>query len=171
MLVVAILLSLLMCLTPARAADPNEGITLWGLTADGANHAVTLRLGGLKDGIELGGTIKYWDWQPDWGPSPDGAGGYAILHVPEIIDVEDVPLLPDSWKPYLDRMIGRPYIGFEGIIPLHKEGRTPKINWLIGTLISLDPQSKRAIVLEAQSGQGVSHDADTVVTVGAMFLW
>ena len=56
-------------------------------------------------------------------------------------------------------------------MPLHKEARTPKVNWIVGTLISLDPQSKRAIVLEAQSGQGVSRDAKTVVTVGAMFLW
>lgn len=163
---------LLTCLTTAsKAADPNEGLTVWGLAADGADHSVTGRLGWLKDGIELGGTIKYWDWSPDWGPSPDGAGAYAILHVPELINVEDVPLLPDGWEEFLDTMLGRPYLGFEGIMPLHKEGRRPKFNWLVGTLISLDPQFKRALVFEVASGQGVARDAETVVSFGAMFRW
>ncbi len=169
-LLVVMVMIVMLVASVTSAKDPNNGLTTWVLTADGADHAVTARVGWIEKFFEFGGAVRYWDWTPEWGPQPEAAGGYVAIHIDEVVRLTDQ--LPDSgWEEFLHTLLGRPYVGIEGLVPLKGEQRTPKINWLVGTLISTDPDFRRAVAVEVASGQGVADDAETVLSIGAFLRW
>ena len=159
-LIVAIVLILS---TVASAGD----WTLWGLTGDGADHSAGLRIGNVQDQIEFGFSANWWTMRPDWGPQPDAMGGYLIFHIDELVAVSDTDLPDAGWEEFLHKFLGRPYVGVEALIPTQGDQRTPKVNWLVGTLVSTSDDFKRSLVLEYSSGQGVASDAEKLLKIGA----
>jgi hypothetical protein len=154
----AMSLLLMLCLsTSSCAAD----LTLWGLTADGADHLIGLRLGLEQDEskIEFGGSVKWQAAQPEWGPEPDQVGLYCIVH--DLITIGNVDT-PANW---LEGMLARPYAGMEGMIPTNGEQRKPRINWLVGTLFSSDPEFRWSIAVEYGTGQLIVDEADQIWTI------
>lgn len=162
--IVAIVMFVL-CVSNAQAADPNDGLTLWGCAADGADALMGVRVGWVADKVELFGTAKWFTYEPDWGPEPTAVGGGIIFHVNEFAQVTD-PAPDSGWEEILHSFVGRPYAGLEFLLPVDGPGRTPKINWLLGTLLSTSTDMKQSLVVEYATGQGIAEDAEQIVTFG-----
>ena len=161
-LIVAIVVALL-AVAPCNAGD----WTLWTLTGDGADHSAGLRIGNVQDQIEFGFSANWWTMRPEWGPNPDAMGGYVAFLIDELVGISDADLPDAGWEEWLHAFVGRPYVGVEALIPTQGTQRTPKVNWLAGTLLSTSDDFKRSLVLEYGSGQGVAADAEKILKIGA----
>lgn len=145
----------------------SDGITLWGLTGDGADHRMDTRIGLTREKVEVGAQFSWLTVEPDWRlDDPDAAGAYCFFHINEILQVTD-PLPDSGFENFLHTLLGRPYAGMEALIPCDGDQRTVKINYVIGTLLSVDEDFDWALVVEWKSGQGIGHEASSIVTVGA----
>ena len=166
-LVVMMMVSLLL----AGTAVASDGITFWGLTGDGADHLLNARVGITREKVEVGASVAWLTVEPDWRlDDPDAAGPYCFFHINEILQITD-PLPDSGFENFLHTMLGRPYAGIETLIPCDGDQRTVKINYVVGTLLSLDEDFDWALVVEWKSGQGIGHEADSIVTVGARILF
>ena len=162
---VTIMTIVLLMTAVANAGDPNDGLTLWGMSADGADHLFGARIGWVENQIEVGGSVSWLDPDMDWGPEPDFLGGYIVFHINETAKVQD-PLPDNVFEQWLHAFIGRPFVGIEALMPVDGEQRTPKINWLVGTLISTSKDFKRSLVIEFATGQGIASDAEQILKIG-----
>ena len=160
-----LVLTIVMAMSVVANAGDWGDWTLWGLTGDGADHTANIRIGNVKDRVEIGGTVAWWTMRPNWGPEIDAAGIYGIFHMDEIIQVID-PVPNNLWDDFVQAFIGRPYVGIEALMPTQGAQRTPKVNWLAGTLLSTSDDFKRSLVIEYASGQGVASDAEKILKVG-----
>ena len=172
-----IMLSIVLLLFMVAGARANGGLTLWGITGDGADHAITARVGWTVDKVEAGACVSWFTAEPEWGPEPDVYGAYGIFHVNEFVDFDD-PSPNSLWEDWLHRLVGRPYIGLEGLIPCDGHDRTILINYLVGTLITLaedadtQPDFRLGRVVEYKAGQAVASAADhsdSLVAVGLRY--
>jgi hypothetical protein len=145
MLIVAVLL---MACVPAKA-----DLTVWGLSADNADTLLETRLGWEADRIESGLGLKWFTRDPEWGPGPDVVSGYLMYHVDEVVQADDET--PDNpLEELLHGLAVRPYASLELAVPTQGEQRQVQTNFLVGTLFSLDPEFKRAFVIEYIEGEG-----------------
>jgi len=142
-----------------------DDIALWGLSSDAADQFIAARLGLVRDQVEVGGTVRWLTREP-WNEDVDLAGAYLIF-TPDIkVDVDD-PSPDNIFGDIMGLLIGKPYLGVEGLIPTHGSDRSIKINWLAGTLISLDEEMKTALVVEVATGQAIASTNDTIYSFGA----
>jgi len=155
---------LLLCLLLAGVTFADDGITLWGLTADNADSLLNVRVGyETKQRFEFGATAKYLTGNPEFGPEPDLFGGYLIYHINEILGIED-PAPDNPWEELLHRLVGRPYAGGEILISQKGEERA-RGNVIVGTLFGVadDPDYTVAFAVEYVTGDA----SDETVTIGA----
>jgi len=142
-----------------------DDIALWGLSSDAADQFIAARLGLVRDQVEVGGTVRWLTREP-WNEDVDLAGAYLIF-TPDIkVDVDD-PSPDNIFGDIMGLLIGKPYLGVEGLIPTQGSDRSIKINWLAGTLISLDEEMKTALVVEVATGQAIASTNDTIYSFGA----
>ena len=158
------LVLLLVLLASVCQAGDNDGMALWGTTSDAADQFIAARLGIERDQVEIGGAVRWFTREP-WNEDVDAAGAY-IIFTPDIrVEVAD-PSPDNIFGDVLSLLIGRPYVGVEALIPTKGRDRSVDINWLAGTLISLDPDFKTALVVEFATGQAVASKNDNIVVIG-----
>ena len=170
-------LSFILLLFMVAGLQADDAWTAWGLTGDGADHALTARLGRAFGQFELGGQLSWFTAEPEWGPEPDVAGGFGIFHIDELVTFDD-PSPDNFWEEWLHRFVGRPYVGIEGLVPTDGSDRTILINYLAGTLITLAedeqtaPDWRLAVTVEYAAGQAVASDedhSDAMVRIGMRY--
>lgn len=164
--VVTILVAILLMAATAHAADPNEGLALWGLSADNADSLMEFRIGWEYERIEPGIGLKWFTGNPQWGPEPDAIAGYVAYHVNEFIVIDD-PEPDNLLEEFLHQFTARPYTLIEWALPIQGEGRQIRTNFAVGTSFSNDPQFKWAFVTEYIVGDGVvTAEDDWAVKLG-----
>jgi len=142
-----------------------DNLALWGLTSDGADEFIAARLGLERDQVEVGASVRWLTREP-WNEDVDLAGAYIVFTPDITVEVQD-PSPNNIFGDVIGLLIGRPYIGVEGLIPTHGHDRGVKVNWLAGTLISLDPEMKTALVVEYATGQAITDEDDNIISIGA----
>ena len=157
------IVTLIMLLVATGAQADN--LALWGLTSDGADEFIAARLGLERNQVEVGASMR-WLMREPWNQDVDLAGGYLVFTPDITVEVED-PSPNNIFGDVIGLLIGRPYVGVEALIPTHGHERGVKVNWLAGTLISLDPDMNTALVIEYASGQAVGDENDNIVSIGA----
>lgn len=161
---------LLLCLFVAgvtQADDPNEGIALWGGTSDAADSVIASYLGIVRNNVEVGAVVK-WETREPWNEDVDLAGAYIFFHVPVTTEAKLPNLAWDEWAGVL---LARPVIGVEGLIPTHGHDRSVDVNWLAGSLISLDPSFKTSLAILFATGQNTGNGSDNVVMISGRILF
>ncbi len=123
-----------------------QGLALWGITGDGADHMLSVRLGLEQGPVEVGVAVKGFTAQPEWGPEIEAAGPYVLLHGPAF----DLGILL------------RPYGGAE--VMFDPEGTSWRnafslnkldVNYIAGVLLSTDPNFGWALSAGYSTGQGL----------------
>jgi len=158
-----IVMLVLLVAATVQAADPNDGISVWGTTTDAADSAIGAYLGLVRNNVEIGGVVK-WDTREPWNQDVDMAGAYLMFHIPIVLKAESPNPAWDEWAGYL---CAKPVIGVEGLIPTSGRDRSVDVNWLVGTLISLDPQWKTSLAVLYTTGQATGNGDDDILSIGA----
>lgn len=153
---------LLMVLLPSSGC--NEELAVWGLGAEGADAQARVGVG--SDDFEVGGSVRYFSDNTDWGPEPDVVGGYFIYHLTQEVTVDDTPK-NSPIGPVLEMLVARPYAGAELVVPVVGEKQWG-MNWIVGTSFTTQYEGVPwAIVVEYMHGEeGVAADSDDVVSLG-----
>jgi len=159
------LVMLIVLLVAAAGVQAEDKLAVWGLTSDGADEFIAARLGLERDQVEVGASVRWLTREP-WNEDVDLAGAYIVFTPDITVEVQD-PSPNNIFGDVLGLLIGRPYVGVEGLIPTHGHDRGVKVNWLAGTLISLDPEMKTALVVEYVTGQAIGD----VFSIGARIRW
>lgn len=168
--IVVLIVALLLVPMNAKATD---GVAVWGLAGDGADHSANFLAGLIRDlgkgEAEVGVSIAWFTAEPEWGPEPDAVGPYFAYHLEELMQISDVS--PDGlWEGMLHALVGKPYLRIEGLFPCDGPDRTIGINYMAGTLVALNEDFTWAIALEYKAGQAVASagdHSDSMFLVGA----
>jgi len=159
-----ILLSLLLWLVAGVQAGENEGITLWGASADNADSLLGLRAGYQFDWLaEIGCAVKWTESGPSWGPEPRIYGGYGIMHLNDLLGFYEPSPASNQWQEFLQSLVARPFFGLEILYDDIESVIRP--NYIVGTLFTLaeDEEFKVALSVEYNTGDVMSLEESAVL--------
>lgn len=158
------ILSIALCLLVASGTLADEGITLWGNSADNADSLLGLRAGYQFDWLaEIGGSVKWTESGPSWGPEPRIYGGYGIMHLKDLLGFYEPSPASNQWQEFLQSLVARPYFGLEILYDDIESVIRP--NYIVGTLFTLseDEEFKVALSIEYDTGDVTSLEESAVL--------